>query len=139
MDRGVKQNLLHYLRGGEPVYLAYVLNTGISKEDLQRVLPKFRDDLIEDYCIRNYPLFLDYYFEEALTKPFLTWIEDNQAWDMLEGDLRDLMVRKTWLNVDGGVLSDFEYYLYDFDRDFIWIEDDLEELTDTLTDIYYYG
>lgn len=139
MDRGVKQNLLHYLREGEPVYLAYVLNTGISKEDLQRVLPKFRDDLIEDYYIRNYPLFLDYYFEEALNKPFLTWIEDNQAWDMLEGDLRDLMVRKTWLNVDGEVLSDYEYYLYDFDRDFIWIEDDLEELMDTLTDIYYYG
>lgn len=106
---------------------------------MQRVLPKFRDDLIEDYYIRNYPLFLDYYFEEALNKPFLTWIEDNQAWDMLEGALRDLMVRKTWLNVDGEVLSDYEYYLYDFDRDFIWIEDDLEELMDTLTDIYYYG
>lgn len=139
MDRGVKQNLLHYLREGEPVYLAYVLNTGISKEDLQRVLPKFRDDLIEYYCIRNYPLFLDYYFEEALNKPFLTWIEDNQAWDMLEGDLRDLMVRKTWLNVDGEVLSDYEYYLYDFDREFIWVEDDRDELTDTLYDIYYYG
>ena len=139
MDRGVKQNLLHYLREGEPVYLAYVLNTGISKEELQRVLPKFRDDLIEDYYIRNYPLFLDYYFEEALNKPFLTWIEDNQAWDMLEGDLRDLMVRKTWLNVDGEVLSDYEYYLYDFDRDFIWVEDDWDKLTDTLTDIYYYG
>lgn len=137
MDRGVKQNLLHYLREGEPVYLAYVLNTGISKEDLQRVLPKFRDDLIEDYCIRNYPLFLDYTFEEALTKPFLTWIEDNQAWDMLEGDLRDLMVRKTWLNVDGEVLSDYEYYLDDFDREFVWV-DDWDELMDTLTDIYYY-
>lgn len=138
MDRGVKQNLLHYLREGEPVYLAYVLNTGISKEDLQRVLPKFRDDLIEDYCICSYPLFLDYYFEEALNKSFLTWIEDNQAWDMLEGDLRDLMVRKTWLNVDGEVLSDFEYNLYDFDREFVWV-DDWDELMDTLTDIYYYG
>lgn len=139
MDRGVKQNILHYLREGEPVYLAYVLNTGISKEDLQRVLPKFRDDLIEDYCIRNYPLFLDYYFEEGLNKPFLTWIEDNQAWDMLEGDLRDLMVRKTWLNVDGEVLSDNEYYLYDFDREWVWVVDDRDELTDTLYDIYYYG